>query len=53
MDWEARTRRCMPRRCRYTSEETEKLEVRELAEKLGGDMEAAIRQVAERRKEED
>ena len=25
----------------------------ELAEKLGGDMEAAIRQVAERRKEED
>ena len=37
----------------YTTEETEKLEVRELAEKLGGDMEAAIRQVAERRKEED
>lgn len=28
------------------------MEVRELAEKLGGDMEAAIRQVAERRKEE-
>lgn len=28
------------------------MEVRELAEKPGGDMEAAIRQVAERRKEE-
>ena len=28
------------------------MEVRELAEKLGGDMEAAIRQIAERRKEE-
>ena len=36
----------------YTTEETEKMEVRELAEKLGGDMEAAIRQIAERRKEE-
>lgn len=36
----------------YTTEETEKMEVRELAEKLGGDMEAAIRQVAERRKNE-
>ena len=36
----------------YTTEETEKMEVRELAEKPGGDMEAAIRQVAERRKEE-
>ena len=36
----------------YTTEETEKMEVRELAEKLGGDMEAAIRKVAERRKEE-
>ena len=36
----------------YTTEETEKMEVRELAEKLDGDMEAAIRQVAERRKEE-
>ena len=35
----------------YTTEETEKMEVRELAEKLGGDMEAAIRQVAERQKE--
>ena len=34
------------------NEETEKMEVRELAEKLGGDMEAAIRQIAERRKEE-
>ena len=29
----------------YTTEETEKMEVRELAEKLGGDMEAAIRQI--------
>lgn len=29
------------------------MEVRELAEKLGGDMEAAIRQIAERRKEEE
>jgi hypothetical protein len=36
----------------YTTEETEKMEVRELAEKLGGDMEAAIRQVAEQRLEE-
>ena len=35
----------------YTTEETEKTEVRALAEKLGGDMEAAIRQVAERQKE--
>ena len=35
----------------YTTEETEKMEVRGLAEKLGGDMEAAIRQVAERQKE--
>ena len=31
----------------YTTEESEKLEVRALAEKLGGDMEAAIRQLAE------
>ena len=36
----------------YTTEETEKMEVRALAEKLGGDMEAAIRQIAEKRKEE-
>ena len=36
----------------YTTEETEKMEVRELVEKPGGDMEAAIRQVAERRLEE-
>ena len=35
----------------YTTEETEKTEVRALAGKLGGDMEAAIRQVAERQKE--
>ena len=34
----------------YTTEETEKMEVRELAEKPGGDMEAAIRQVADRRR---
>ena len=37
----------------YTTEETEKMEVRALAEKLGGDMEAAIRQIAERRKGND
>ena len=37
----------------YTTEETEKMEVRELAEKLGGDMEAAIRQITEKRKEEE
>lgn len=36
----------------YTTEETEKMEVRELAEKLGGDMEAAIRQIAEKRMDE-
>ena len=36
----------------YTTEETEKMEVRELAEKLGGDMEAAIRQIAEKRLDE-
>ena len=36
----------------YTTEETEKMEVRERAEKPGGDMEATIRQVAERRLEE-
>ena len=35
----------------YTTEETEKIEVLRLAEKLGGNMEAAIRQLAERRKE--
>ena len=34
----------------YTTEETEKLEVYTLAEKLGGDIEAAIRQLAERRR---
>ena len=33
----------------YTTEETEKMEVRALAEKLGGDIEAAIRQLAEKR----
>lgn len=35
----------------YTTEESEKLEVRALAEKLGGDMEAAIRQLAEDKQE--
>ena len=35
----------------YTTEESEKLEVRTLAEKLGGDMEAAIRQLAEDKQE--
>lgn len=41
----------VPEYLAYTTEETEKLEVRALAEKLGGDMEAAIRQIAERRAE--
>ena len=36
----------------YTTEETEKMEVYALAEKLGGDIEAAIRQIAEKRKEQ-
>ena len=35
----------------YTTEESEKLEVRALAEKLGDDMEAAIRQLAEDKQE--
>ena len=34
----------------YTTEETEKMEVYALAEKLGGDIKAAIRQLAERRR---
>ena len=34
----------------YTTEETEKVEVYRLAEKLGGDIEAAILQLAERRR---
>jgi len=34
----------------YTTEETEKIEVLNLAEKLGGDIEAAIKQLAESRK---
>ena len=34
----------------YTTEETEKVEVYRLAEKLGGDIEAAIRQLAEIRR---
>ncbi|MDB0680577.1 TraG family conjugative transposon ATPase [Barnesiella intestinihominis] len=36
----------------YTTEETEKMEVYALAEKLGGNIEAAIRQIAEKRKEQ-
>ena len=36
----------------YTTEETEKMEVQSLAKKLGGDIEAAIRQIAEKRKEQ-
>ena len=36
----------------YTTEETEKVEVYRLAEQLGGDIEAAIRQLAERRRKE-
>ena len=34
----------------YTTEETEKVEVYCLADKLGGDIEAAIRQLAEKRR---
>ena len=34
----------------YTTEETEKVEVYRLAEQLGGDIEAAIQQLAERRR---
>ena len=36
----------------FTTEQTEKMEVYALAEKLGGDIEAAIRQLAERRRRE-
>jgi len=35
----------------YTTEETEKLEVLNLAEKLGGDIEAAIKQLVGSRKD--
>ena len=35
---------------KMSSRETEKVEVYRLAEKLGGDIEAAIRQLAERRR---
>lgn len=35
----------------YTTEESEKMEVMELAEKLGGDIELAIKQLAERKTE--
>lgn len=34
----------------YTTEEVEKLEVFALAEKLGGDIEAAIRQLSEEKR---
>jgi hypothetical protein len=34
----------------YTTEESEKMEVYQLAETLGGDIEAAIKQLAEKRK---
>lgn len=36
----------------FTTEQTEKMEVYALAEKLDGDIEAAIRQLAERRRRE-
>ena len=35
----------------YTTEETEKVEVFALAEKLGGDLEGAIRQLAQQRRD--
>ena len=35
----------------YTTEETEKLEVMELTDKLGGNIELAIKQLAESKKE--
>ena len=35
----------------YTTEETEKLEVMQLAEKLGGNIELAIKQLAESKKQ--
>ena len=35
----------------YTTEETEKIEVQRLAEKLGGDIEGAIKQLADKRRE--
>jgi protein subunit release factor A len=35
----------------YTTEETEKMEVMELAEKLDGNIELAIKQLAERKRE--
>ena len=37
----------------YTTEETEKLELQRLTEKLGGNIELAIRQLAERKRNED
>ena len=40
----------MPEYLAYTTEESEKMEVYQLAEKLGGDIEAAIKQLAEKRK---
>ena len=35
----------------YTTEETEKLEVMQLSEKLGGNIELAIKQLAESKKQ--
>ena len=35
----------------YTTEETEKMEVEQLADKLGGDIEGAIKQLADKRRE--
>jgi membrane-associated protease RseP (regulator of RpoE activity) len=37
----------------YTTEETEKLELQRLTEKLGGNIELAIRQLAEQKRNED
>ena len=49
----------MPRKYRpeeyycFTTEETEKLELQRLTEKLGGNIELAIRQLAEQKRNED
>ncbi|WP_192916407.1 TraG/VirB4 family ATPase, partial [Bacteroides uniformis] len=36
----------------FSTEESEKLEVQRLAEESGGDLEAAVRRMAEKRREE-
>jgi len=36
----------------YTTEESEKLELHELARELGGNLELAVRRLAERKREE-